>query len=187
MNCRGVSRRLSAYIDDDLSPGIREAVEEHLERCASCKRQLAEFEAIVTAAQSLAQLCLSDGFCESVMKAIRSNQETREVVSALRYRLTLAGVAFMVTAAAIFFLVGPPSHRSIRNMSTTQDYDVNTQGGPDFYSHPETKVHSFPVPEGVQSSLLAGEKLAPVDSTPRVDEFVLPSMEKVREDVSDTF
>jgi hypothetical protein len=72
-------------------------------------------------------------------------------------------------------------------MSTTQDYDVNTQGGPDFYSHPETKVHSFPVPEGVQSSLLAGEKLAPVDSTPRVDEFVLPSMEKVREDVSDTF
>ncbi len=36
MSCRGVRRRLSAYLDQDLPPGESRAVAEHLRRCDAC-------------------------------------------------------------------------------------------------------------------------------------------------------
>jgi hypothetical protein len=162
-------------------------VEEHLRHCVPCKRHLTEFEAIVTAAQNLAPLSVSGGFCERVIKAVNSRQETLEVLSALRYRLSLAGVAFMVTSAAIFFLIGPPSPEPTMNISTTQDSYKNLPGNTDFYIHPETRISSFPVPERTQGNLLVEEELVPADSSFRTDEFILPTMENVRESVNDKF
>ncbi len=121
MNCRGVSHRLSAYIDNDLSPGIKQGVEDHLQYCISCKRKLSEFRAIVIAAQQLKPMAVSRGFENRVLQAIHNRQETREVLSNFRYRLTLAGVAFMVTSAAIFFVVGPPSTSSLNGLAGRPD------------------------------------------------------------------
>jgi hypothetical protein len=188
MNCRGVSRRLSAYIDNDLSPGIKQAVEEHLQQCPGCKRQLSEFKAIVTAARNLPALCVREDFGERVIHAVNSRQETQEVLGAFRYRFTLAGVAFMVTSAAIFFMVGPPSADVSRTFLSAQDSLMRQSPGvPDFYTHPETKVQSFPVPEGPMPQQVTGDGVAPADSTARIDEFILPDIEKVKENVNRKF
>jgi hypothetical protein len=189
MNCRGVSRRLSAYIDNNLSPGIRQSVEEHLLYCPTCKRKLSEFEAIITAAHNLTPLSVSDSFQQKVIAAINTRQETVEILTNLRYRLTIAGVAFMVTSAGIFFLIGPPS---TKNEPTTytgrQDsLKITSPLAPDFYSHPETKVKSFPIPEGAsQGQLSSDENKVPGDSM-RINEFVLPNVQKVNENVNGKF
>jgi hypothetical protein len=182
MNCRGASRRLSAYIDDDLSPGIKLGVEEHLQHCVLCKRRLNEFQAIVSAAQQLTPLNVSHGFEVKVLEAIRTRQETREILSGLRYRLTLAGVAFMVTSSAIFFIVGPPSSNVVNSFAGRRDSStIKSVQAFDFYAHPETKIKSFPIPEGAdQSKFASDEHLTTLDSI-RHNEVIGPNLQRVNE------
>lgn len=45
--------RLSEYLDGDLAPGERGALEAHLESCASCRTTLAELRRVVARAQAL--------------------------------------------------------------------------------------------------------------------------------------
>jgi len=190
MNCRGVSRRLSAYIDDELSPGIRQGMEEHLQLCPSCKYKLSEYQAIVNAAHNLVPLAASEGLTEGILKAVRSRQETRQVLSKLRYRLTLAGVAFMTTSAAIFFLVGPPASKVATNLAGAPDsLNIDTANPPDFWTHPETKVASFPIPEGGvgDSQLVDEQNMVPADSATRPNEFILPNVQKVNENIDGKF
>jgi hypothetical protein len=111
------------------------------------------------------------------------------MMSSLRYRLTLAGVAFTGAAAIIFFLVGPPSLSVQRTMTTSVEKSpVMTPMAPDFYSNPEVKVKSFPVPEGTGIRDFSGnDSVLSTDSTSRIDEFVLPEVQKVREKVNVKF
>ena len=37
MNCKGVIRELSSYIDGELEPAIKEQLKRHLEHCEDCK------------------------------------------------------------------------------------------------------------------------------------------------------
>ena len=37
MNCRGVIRELSNYLDGDLDPQVKAELERHLEHCEDCK------------------------------------------------------------------------------------------------------------------------------------------------------
>jgi hypothetical protein len=185
MNCRGVSHRLSAFIDNNLSPGIREAVEEHLNSCVPCRRQLSEFEAIVTAARNLAPMTVSEGFTDRVIAYITSEHNAHETLLVLRSKLTLAGVGFMVAAAAIFFLLGPPSNRVPHNSFTAQEGPaVGFPGVPDLYSHPEAKVYSFPLPEDAQNSQLARNDSMAADSASSFDQFVLPGVQGVKQNVN---
>jgi hypothetical protein len=131
---------------------------------------------------------MSESFEEKILEAIHTRKETHEILSGLRYRLTLAGVAFMVTSAAIFFVVGPPSSSVIKSYSGISNSLVpNSTQAPDFYAHPETKVDSFPIPEGSESTQFsAKQNLVPVDSI-RPNEFILPSLQKVNENVNGKF
>ncbi len=184
MNCRGVSRRLSAYIDQDLSPGIRQAVDEHLQTCIICKRKLNEFEAIVAAARNLAPLTMSNKFEARVMEAVKSRRETHEILTGLRYRLTLAGVAFMVTSAAIFFVVGPPNSTVPAGFTESTTGPVPNTKTPDFVEHPEVRVPNFPVPIGSESTALTqNQNLTPTDSI-RPDIIIQPNIQKVNENLS---
>ena len=36
MNCKGVIRELSNYIDGDLEPAVKQELERHLEHCEDC-------------------------------------------------------------------------------------------------------------------------------------------------------
>ncbi len=184
MNCRGVSRRLSAYIDQDLSPGIRQAVDEHLQTCIICKRKLNEFEAIVAAARNLAPLTISGKFESRVMEAVKSRRETHEILTGLRYRLTLAGVAFMVTSAAIFFVVGPPSSTIPTGYTTSPIGPVPETNAPDFVAHPEIRVPNFPVPVGTESTALSQTQVFTPSDSIRPDVIIQSNIQKVNENVS---
>lgn len=37
MNCRGVIRELSSYLDEDLDAGARADLERHLNKCEDCR------------------------------------------------------------------------------------------------------------------------------------------------------
>ena len=188
MNCRGVYRRLSAYIDSDLSPGITQGVEEHLSNCPACKKRLEELKAIVDAAHSLPMLKVCEGFEEKVLAAARSKRTVSEVLGNARYRLTLAGVAFMVTSAAIFFIVGPPASKVVTNLAGLQD-SSQMAGKIDFTKNPEAKVYNFPLPDSgvINGNLANDDDNTSVDSMARPSEYVLPNVQKVSENIDGKF
>jgi hypothetical protein len=189
MNCRGVSRRLSAYIDNDLSPGIRQSVEEHLRSCRQCARRLAELEAIIASARNLPPLEVSAGFKERIMNAIRWNPKPVLGMRGIRLRFALAGTAFATAAVLVFLLSGPrPSTETtppvFDQAQTGADFSeqVDSAAGPDFTVDPRVKIQSFPVPEGAESLILSEEdSLLLADSMSRIDEYVLPVINKGRE------
>lgn len=189
MNCRGVSRRLSAFIDDDLSPGIKQAVDEHLACCAKCKRRMGELEAIVKAARELPSLEISQGFSERVIHLVHSKKEPNFIFGAIRYRFVFAGASFVATALVVFFLIGPKTNfigsASYASKQARSAYNSVT---PDFYTNPGLKVDSFPVPESAMKRDLSGlDSLMLADSSSRIDEFVLPEIQKAKENVNVKF
>jgi hypothetical protein len=189
MNCRGVSRRLSAYIDAELSPGIRRAVEEHLEGCVVCKRKLGDYRAISEAARSLAPLKVSDGFKARVMASAKTADGSQRVFYGFRMRVAVASFAFVAAAAVVFVVAGPDS-TPVEVFGPQQDLSdmiVKPHGQPpetmDFISDPKMKIEAFPVPEGAMDFTQMKDSLMENDSLSKIDEFVLPVIEKSEENV----
>ena len=195
MNCRGASRRLSAYIDNDLSPGIRQSVDEHLQSCRSCKQKLAELRAIVIAAHNMPSLKISGGFKERVLAVVHEGRELPWRSGTVRLRLAMAGAGFVTAAALVFFLAGPPflsvttSGSGEKNQITTDSQgQADAPAALDFTNDPRVKIKSFPVPEGAASKdLTHDDSLLLADSASRFDEFILPEVEKSRENVNVKF
>ncbi len=195
MNCRGVSRRLSTYIDNDLSPGIRQSVEEHLQSCRSCKQKLAELRAIVIAAHNMPPLKVSGGFKKRVLATVHEGGKLQWKLGTVRLRLALAGAGFVTAAVLVFFLAGPPfssvtiSGSGEKNQITTDSQgQANAPAIPDFTEDPRIKIESFPVPEEAANiDLTHDDSLLFADSTSRIDEFILPVVEKSRENVNVKF
>ena len=40
MNCRDIPTYLYAYLDDALQPGLRQALQRHIDRCAACRGEV---------------------------------------------------------------------------------------------------------------------------------------------------
>jgi len=53
MSCQEIHERFNDYLDDELSPSARLRVEEHLERCAECREELAGLESLLEASAAL--------------------------------------------------------------------------------------------------------------------------------------
>ena len=193
MNCRGVSRRLSAYIDNELSPGIVQSVEEHLQSCAVCKRKLNEFRAISEAARLLPSLGVSEGFKERVLESAKARREGSVAFYGFRMRAALAGLAFVGAATAVFFISGPRQLSTPSANLGTGPENVNSgsididSGTLDFTADPKIKIQSFPVPEGAKALDRLQDSLLLADSASKIDEFVLPVVEKTKENVNIKF
>jgi hypothetical protein len=193
MNCRGVSRRLSAYIDDDLSPGIKRSVDEHLRACRPCARRLAELEAIITSARNLPPLEVSVGLKERILSALNQRPKPVLGIRGIRLRFALAGTAFATAAVLVFVLAGPgPVSEAPDQDATRTEADASEQREPDadldFTDDPRIKIQAFPVPEGAEGLIPSEEdSLLLADSTSRIDEFVLPVIDKTKENVNVKF
>lgn len=108
MNCGKVSRKLFAYIEDDLTPDEKGVIEEHLKVCGSCQRKLADFKLIITTAGEIEPLSPGPHFVNRLLCAINQKKRPIEVLTSWKYRLTLSSMAFVIAACLTFFVIGPP-------------------------------------------------------------------------------
>ncbi|MBU0952265.1 MAG: zf-HC2 domain-containing protein [Elusimicrobia bacterium] len=53
MNCKKIEEFLSAYIDNQLSPGLKKDVDLHLKGCLNCSKRLADLKTVVGLVSSL--------------------------------------------------------------------------------------------------------------------------------------
>jgi hypothetical protein len=137
-------------------------------------------------------LKVSGGFKERVLTVVHEGRELPWRSGTARLRLAMAGAGFVTAAALVFFLAGPPfssvttSGSGEKNQITTDSQgQAHAPADLDFTDDPRIKIKSFPVPEGAANiDLIRDDSLLVADSTSRIDEFILPVVERSREKVN---
>lgn len=79
MNCKKIKKLLKLYIDDALTFGEKQLVEQHLEKCSECRAELKSLSATVRLIKSLPEVSTSPNFTENLMlKISQIEEEERE-------------------------------------------------------------------------------------------------------------
>ena len=165
MTCRGVRRRLSAYLDGDLRPAESGEVRVHLEACAECAQRCLGLRSAIGALSALPRLEGSDGISARVLDRI--DLERRGPGFALLVRRWGAGrpliIPSLLPAALILMVVlagalaldrvndpGPLPEVAIRGGSETWSMSApsGSEGNPLFQSAdvtaPRARGTAFP-------------------------------------------
>ncbi|HHY38109.1 MAG TPA: DUF4349 domain-containing protein [Clostridia bacterium] len=93
MNCEQASELMSAYIDEELTPGDTEDFEKHLVTCERCRSELQGLRIVVDAARSLPEVDLPSGFHERLLERLKATSGQRGVKGqerAIKVRLAKA-------------------------------------------------------------------------------------------------
>jgi len=114
MNCKKTKKLLQLYIDDALTFGEKQLVEQHLEECSACRTELKSLSATVKLIKSLPEVSTPPNFTENLMSKISQIEEKergkiipawqislKNLWSAPRYRY---GFAAALTTAVFCFL-----------------------------------------------------------------------------------
>jgi hypothetical protein len=102
--------KFSDYLDDELAPGERAAVEAHLAGCADCARTLDELRRVVEQARSLRPrppaADLWPGVADRLTTEARPTNVRRRLVSFTMPQLAAAAVLIAALSGAVAFLGG---------------------------------------------------------------------------------
>ncbi len=102
MNCKGTRKRLSAYLDGEVSGGEEAGIREHLAACPRCTGELAALRRVDGVLDELEGMVASAGFARGVREA--AERARREAPPIARSTTWLSPVG--LRAAALLTLVG---------------------------------------------------------------------------------
>jgi anti-sigma factor RsiW len=76
MKCSEIRKIISQYMDDDLSPGGKEAFIFHVRDCSACSEELREIESVHALFASAEKYSASYGFCTKVMANLEAKESS---------------------------------------------------------------------------------------------------------------
>jgi len=110
MNCKKIKNLLQLYIDNTLTFGEKQLVEEHLEECSACRTELKSLSATVKLIKSLPEVSTLPDFTQNIMAKISQEKiqiqsswidRLKKQVSIPQFSFRLAGAA-AITAIFVF-------------------------------------------------------------------------------------
>ena len=125
-SCSKVRRQLGAYLDGELSPKSRTAMERHLAQCRSCQGALESFHRLERALRVVEVPPAPPSLARQIMAKARERQDTemeRNVIRLGRGLPTFRPWAFRVAAAAVLVFglaAGSYMGRSVSQTVTAQ-------------------------------------------------------------------
>jgi hypothetical protein len=126
MFCRNVRNSLSAYLQRELEPDATSSIQAHLEKCASCRRELETIQEGIRMAERLPLLSAPEELWQSVEEQIRKRQVQKEPSPkrSLMPRFAIACAILLLTGFLIWFFRS--SVEENRNMAVaTPQWSVN--------------------------------------------------------------
>jgi anti-sigma factor RsiW len=105
MNCRKVSRWLSAYIEGDLWPTQVSRMDEHLRNCALCREKLADIRLIVQTSGEIEKLEPGPFFVNRLLCLVGAQKPG--LLTGWRPKLALSAASFLVAAIVTFVNMSP--------------------------------------------------------------------------------
>jgi len=103
MYCNDVRKKLSAYLDDELSFKERELVEKHLGLCSSCADEKKSLLLISSLMDEIATEDISPFFADRVTTSAKTNSKQAHEICFLKPALACLGLILVLLAGAGLF------------------------------------------------------------------------------------
>ncbi len=109
------TEQLSDYIDRNLGPEEREALENHLEQCTDCRTVLAELRAVRREAKTLTRHAPPEQAWAAIAESIRTGKRARSRRS--YFQSGLAAAAAVVLGVSLFVALRPSNEMRIADLA----------------------------------------------------------------------
>ncbi len=117
MKCSHVKRKLSAYLDGELSIAEKKEIESHLQQCSGCQEELTALSSVTDALSILEGMEPPPYFMDRVRQGIRD--EARSIPFLERIRSIAISIA-TATAVVVSLLIGNQFGRTLyRSVAAT--------------------------------------------------------------------
>jgi len=140
MNCDEIKNLLSLYIDDELDEEERLLVEEHLQKCEECKKELEEYKKIIQALKNIPDEEPPLGYCKRLHEKLLIAEIPKVITGDKVHKKTMSNkfrwvkYGGMAAALVLVILVYGMNNSSMRNNSESKniayDYDLAPQATP---------------------------------------------------------
>ncbi|MFQ5847640.1 MAG: zf-HC2 domain-containing protein [Candidatus Methylomirabilales bacterium] len=138
MRCEDIQGRLSAYLEDELEPAARRAVEDHVQKCTGCRTELTLLRQTVSALQSLEEIDVPPRLTAAIQAGVsaRGHSRWRKVASRvffpLHIKLPLEAVAVLLISlgAVYLFRSTPELTRGPQPPAVTEKTRVDRRNAP---------------------------------------------------------
>jgi anti-sigma factor RsiW len=109
MECTEVQKRLSAYIEEVVSPKQRALIDAHLKGCKQCKRALADLKKTIEYVQGLEEVESPAWLTQKVMAGVRSEAEAKggifkKIFYPFHIKLPLEALALVLVAVGAIYI-----------------------------------------------------------------------------------
>jgi len=109
MECKDIHKRLSAYLEKDVSSQQKEAIDKHLKQCKRCRQDLADLKKTIGYVQQLKDVEPPRWLAQRVMAQVRAEAEAkRGIVKRLFYpfhiKLPLEAIAVIFVAIGAIYI-----------------------------------------------------------------------------------
>jgi len=109
MNCDEIKNLLSLYIDDELDEEERLLVEEHLQKCEECQKELEEYKKIIQALKNIPDEEPPLGYCKRLHEKLLIVEIPKVIASDKVHKKTMNNkfrwVKYVGTAAALVLVI----------------------------------------------------------------------------------
>ena len=103
MNCNEIKDMLPLYIDDELQDKERKLVEEHIEKCESCKKELEEYKKIIYMLQNMDEEEPPKGYCKKLHeKLLKTKVEKKISIRSRWIKYGSIAATFVLVVTAIY-------------------------------------------------------------------------------------
>lgn len=142
MNCNEVKDNLSLYIDDELSEEEKNLINEHLQSCPECSKELEEYRTVIRMLNELPDEEPPEGYCKRLhKKLLQAAAETTEIkeeseitnitdIPNKRNKFRWLKYGSLAAAFVMVFLVYGLSNGPKMGMSSNQEMAYDTAEAP---------------------------------------------------------
>ena len=142
MKCNEICDKLSLYIDNELSHEEMQQVEEHLQSCEKCQKELEEYKNLISVLQGLPEEEPPEGYCKRLHKKLLENSPQSKSSKAAsifknfnRYKWLKYGS--IAVALAVVFIAANINNFGSMNYgmkAKNESYDIATAESPAEYN-----------------------------------------------------
>ncbi len=137
MRCEEIQERLSAYLDRELEPAERQALEDHLRECAGCRQELALLRQTVSTLQSLEEMEVSPQLTAAIQAGVSARGRSRwqDLASRLFFpihiKVPLEAMALvLITLGVVYLYRSAPELAQAPQPQAVTEYAAREQAAP---------------------------------------------------------
>lgn len=123
MNCNDIKDMLPLYIDEELDDKEKKLVEEHIEKCENCRKELEEYKRIIHMLQNMTEEEPPKGYCKRLHEKLLKTNVQKKISTRSRWVKYGSIAAAFVLVVSVIYVSSNSRMGSISKSKNNVSYD----------------------------------------------------------------